>query len=65
MLGFEEAGRIEPGALADLALFDVMKLEYTGAHSDRSRPSSSPAATTGWIIYWSTESSRCVPGGSP
>jgi 8-oxoguanine deaminase len=34
MLGFEEAGRIEPGALADLALFDVMKLEYTGAHSD-------------------------------
>jgi cytosine/adenosine deaminase-related metal-dependent hydrolase len=34
MLGFEEAGRIEPGALADLALFDVMKLEYAGAQSD-------------------------------
>ncbi|MDX9783742.1 MAG: 8-oxoguanine deaminase [Spirochaetia bacterium] len=34
MLGFEEAGWIAPGALADLALFDVMKLEYAGAQSD-------------------------------
>ncbi|HOX33671.1 MAG TPA: 8-oxoguanine deaminase [Spirochaetales bacterium] len=34
MLGFPEAGRIEEGALADLALFDVMKLEYAGALSD-------------------------------
>jgi len=34
MLGFEEAGSVKPGALADLALFDVMKLEYTGAHTD-------------------------------
>ena len=34
MLGFDEAGRIEVGALADLALFDVMKMEYAGSHSD-------------------------------
>jgi cytosine/adenosine deaminase-related metal-dependent hydrolase len=34
MLGFDEAGRIEVGALADLALFDVMKMEYSGSHSD-------------------------------
>lgn len=34
LLGYEEAGRLEEGALADLALFDVMKLEYSGALSD-------------------------------
>lgn len=34
ILGYEEAGRLEEGALADLALFDVMKLEYAGALSD-------------------------------
>ncbi len=34
ILGYEQAGRIEPGALADIALFDVMKLEYAGALSD-------------------------------
>jgi cytosine/adenosine deaminase-related metal-dependent hydrolase len=34
ILGFDEAGRIEAGALADLALFDVNKMEYAGAQSD-------------------------------
>ena len=34
MLGFPEAGRLEEGALADIALFDVMKLEYAGSLSD-------------------------------
>ncbi len=34
MLGFEKLGRIEEGWIADLALFDVMRLEYTGALSD-------------------------------
>ena len=34
MLGFDQAGRIQEGALADLALFDVRKLEYAGAQSD-------------------------------
>ena len=34
LLGYKEAGRIETGALADIALFDVMKLEYAGALSD-------------------------------
>lgn len=34
LLGYEEAGALRPGALADLALFDVMKLEYAGAQSD-------------------------------
>ncbi len=34
ILGYDEAGRMEEGALADLALFDVMKLEYAGALSD-------------------------------
>lgn len=34
ILGYEEAGRIEVGALADLALFDLMKLEYAGSLLD-------------------------------
>jgi len=34
ILGYEKLGRIEEGWLADLALFDVMKLEYAGALSD-------------------------------
>jgi len=34
ILGFGEAGRIEEGRLADLALFDVTKMEYAGAMSD-------------------------------
>lgn len=34
MLGFDEAGELVPGALADIALFDVMKLEYAGSQSD-------------------------------
>lgn len=34
ILGYEEAGEIREGALADIALFDVMKLEYAGALSD-------------------------------
>ena len=34
LLGFGEAGRIEEGRLADLALFDVTKMEYAGAMSD-------------------------------
>jgi 8-oxoguanine deaminase len=34
LLGYEKLGRIEEGYLADLALFDVMKLEYAGALAD-------------------------------
>lgn len=34
LLGFDEAGSLREGALADIALFDVMKLEYAGALSD-------------------------------
>ena len=34
ILGFPAAGKLEEGALADIALFDVMKLEYAGALSD-------------------------------
>jgi cytosine/adenosine deaminase-related metal-dependent hydrolase len=34
ILGFDDAGTMGPGALADIALFDVMKLEYAGALSD-------------------------------
>jgi len=34
LLGFDQAGTIAEGALAALALFDVMKLEYAGALSD-------------------------------
>jgi len=34
ILGWEKLGRIEEGWLADLALFDVKKLAYTGAMSD-------------------------------
>ena len=34
LLGYEKLGRIEEGYLADLALFDVQKLEYAGALSD-------------------------------
>jgi len=34
ILGYGEAGKMEEGALADLALFDVMKMEYAGALSD-------------------------------
>ena len=34
ILGFPELGRIEVGKPADIALFDVMKLEYSGALSD-------------------------------
>lgn len=34
ILGFHEAGEIAEGRLADLALFDIMKLEYAGALSD-------------------------------
>ena len=34
LLGYEEAGVIREGALADIACFDVMKLEYAGALSD-------------------------------
>lgn len=34
MLGFDDAGSMEAGALADIAMFDVMKLEYAGALSD-------------------------------
>jgi len=32
--GFDQAGTIAEGRLADIALFDVMKLEYAGALSD-------------------------------
>jgi cytosine/adenosine deaminase-related metal-dependent hydrolase len=34
ILGYEKLGRIEEGWIADIALFDVMKLEYAGALSD-------------------------------
>ena len=34
ILGFPEAGRLEENALADIALFDVSRLEYAGALSD-------------------------------
>ncbi len=34
LLGYEKLGRIEEGWIADLALFDVMKLEYAGALHD-------------------------------
>ncbi len=34
ILGYEETGYIAEGALADIALFDVMKLEYAGALAD-------------------------------
>lgn len=34
ILGYDDAGAMEPGALADIAMFDVMKLEYAGALSD-------------------------------
>jgi len=34
LLGFERIGRIRPGWAADLALFDINKLEYCGALSD-------------------------------
>ena len=34
MLGFDQAGRVEEGALADLALFDVDQLGYAGACTD-------------------------------
>jgi cytosine/adenosine deaminase-related metal-dependent hydrolase len=34
LLGYEKLGRVEEGWLADLALFDVKRLEYAGALSD-------------------------------
>ena len=34
ILGYERLGRIEEGWLADIALFDVTKLEYAGAMAD-------------------------------
>ncbi len=34
MLGYGKLGRIEEGMIADIALFDVAKLEYAGALSD-------------------------------
>jgi len=34
LLGYDEAGVIGEGALADIACFDVMRLEYAGALSD-------------------------------
>ncbi len=34
LLGYDQAGALKEGALADIALFDVMKLEYAGALSD-------------------------------
>jgi cytosine/adenosine deaminase-related metal-dependent hydrolase len=34
VLGFERIGRIEPGFAADLAVFDVDRLEYAGSLSD-------------------------------
>lgn len=34
LLGYEETGRMKEGALADIAMFDVHKMEYAGALSD-------------------------------
>jgi len=34
MLGFNQGGKIEVGALADVALFNVNRMEYAGAQSD-------------------------------
>jgi 8-oxoguanine deaminase len=34
ILGYEKLGRVEEGWIADLALFDAMRLEYAGALSD-------------------------------
>ena len=34
LLGYEKLGRLEEGMLADVALFDVQKLEYAGGLSD-------------------------------
>jgi cytosine/adenosine deaminase-related metal-dependent hydrolase len=34
LLGYERLGRVEEGWIADLALFDVVKLEYAGALAD-------------------------------
>jgi cytosine/adenosine deaminase-related metal-dependent hydrolase len=34
MLGFDKVGRVEEGWVADLALFDVCRMEYAGAMSD-------------------------------
>jgi cytosine/adenosine deaminase-related metal-dependent hydrolase len=34
LLGYDKLGRIEEGWIADLALFDVQKLEYAGALAD-------------------------------
>lgn len=34
ILGFPDAGKIEAGALADLALFDLNRMEYAGGQSD-------------------------------
>ncbi len=34
ILGYRELGRLEEGMIADIALFDVARLEYTGALSD-------------------------------
>jgi cytosine/adenosine deaminase-related metal-dependent hydrolase len=34
ILGYDKLGRIEEGWIADIALFDVMKLEYAGALAD-------------------------------
>ncbi|MBL8968621.1 MAG: 8-oxoguanine deaminase [Spirochaetaceae bacterium] len=36
VLGYDKVGRVEEGWIADLALFDVMKMEYAGALSDPS-----------------------------
>jgi cytosine/adenosine deaminase-related metal-dependent hydrolase len=34
ILGYDKIGKLEEGMLADIALFDVQKLEYTGGLSD-------------------------------
>jgi cytosine/adenosine deaminase-related metal-dependent hydrolase len=34
VLGFDSAGRIEPGYVGDIAVFDIDKLEYSGSRSD-------------------------------
>ena len=36
MLGFEKLGTLDEGMIADIALFDVQRLEYTGGLSDPS-----------------------------